>query len=870
MNHNLHEMKRELLIGFFLLLTGTLAAQQLVLGTHDVVRLGEYPEDAYLVEADATGFYRVSAGYSTSSDHPLLSQALNPDFRSIYFIRYDSDGTPLKSNYVRGGTDIRFAGSFNGGLILMADASEQVDASGTIIPIPASSEVEFLAKYDRDCQLLKIINIWSLTANQYVNSSAAMDPADGSVYVYGTSSFPAYLNGYGYLGQGLSPTYFYVIKYSQTLNFQWVYQFGFDMGQSGTSPYFNNVQVFPGLGGGALITGVYATESSPLIMGKSLPPYLDGYGTFAVPLDGTGQPQWVLDGTLGNYGYASRIFKAFPLRGGDFVLAGNTNTGSYSLGEVSFNFPDSQTNNQFVFRLDPSGNPVWTRQFDSQGPVQEGKKKSVSSTLLEDNIYYDAITWKNRLLYLTSTFTNSAFSPAGTTLNRTYPLGVYLAALDMRDGSVLWGYALSSDDAEIYGFDVDRSGNASLMGYNYTTQDLDGVNGEAIIPGKSIFHVGLDYSGQPLWYINANISTPPYYDLYGTDLEVLPDGEVFASLKMASANNLVIGESAVSELTSTYSSWLVELASDVVLGGKVTDADQNPVYPGYVKAIKSAWWGIYPEVDSVPLAADGSFVFEDLYPGNYTLLAVPDKDQYPDYVPTYFGNQTGWKSAPFNDLYPKFNSNIVNIQLVEVPRLTPGDGSGEVSGTISYADDVEDVRKSILARPAKKASVVLLEKTKKSTMAGDVVAYLETDDYGMFSFSNVPDGDYILHVEVPGLDMLEIHEVTIVGDQIVSGMDYTISEDGIYIGWPLGTPQPETVNLQIYPNPGTGLIQMDLPVAGSYRVRVYATDGRMALDEQFESAGGARSIRIPGEDRGIYLIRVQGPGIDETIKYVKQ
>ena len=870
MNRNLHNMKRELLIGIYLLLAGTLAAQQLVLGTHDVVRLGEYPEDAYLVEADATGFYRVSAGYSTSTDHPLLSQALNPDFRSIYFIRYDSEGTPLKSNFVRGGTDIRFAESFNGGLILMADASEEVDASGTIIPIPSSSEVEFLAKYNRDCQLLKIINIWSLTANQYMNSNAALDPADGSVYVYGTSSFPAYLNGYGYLGQGLSPSYFYVIKYSQTLNFQWVYQFGFDMGQSGTSPYFSNVQVFPGLDGGAMVTGVYGAESSPLIMGKSLPPYLDGYGTFALPLDAAGQPQWVLDGALGNYGYASRIFKAFPLRGGDFVLAGNTNTGSYSLGEVKFTFEDSQTNNQFVFRLDPSGNPVWTRQFESQGPVQEGKKKNVSSTVLGDKIFYDAIDWKSRLLYLTAPFTNPAFSMAGTTLTRTYPVGIYVAALDMRDGTELWGYALSSDDVQIYGFDADRAGNVSVMGYNYATQDLDGVTGESVVPGNSIFHVGLDYRGHPLWYINAGLSNPPYYDLQGTDLEVLPNGEVFASLKMTAANSIVIGESAVSELTSTYSSWLVELASDVVLGGKVSDAGLNPVYPGYVKAIKSAWWGIYPDVDSVPLAADGSYLFGDLYPGNYTLLAVPDREVYPDYVPTYYGNQTGWKGAPFNDLYPKFNSNIVNIQLVEVPHLTPGDGSGEISGTLSYDEDVKDVRKNTLARPAKKASAVLLQKTKKSTLAGEVVAYVESDDYGMFTFSNVPDGEYLLHVEVPGLDMLEIYDVTIVGDQIVSGMDYTISEDGIYIGWPLGISMPENENLQIYPNPGRGLIMMDLPVPGHYRVKAYAMDGRMVLDELFESAGGALSIRIPGEDRGIYLIRVTGPGIDETVKYVKQ
>ena len=863
-------MKKSLLVVVLMWIAGSMAAQHLVLGTHDVVRLGDFPQDAYLIEADANSFFRVSGASFTNSDHPLLSEAVSPDARTIYFIKYDKEGTPLKSNYVRGTNTPVYAGSYNGGFTLMAAADMEVDANGTIIPIPVNSNVEFISNYDHECQLLRLLNIWTPRDNQYTNSAAIMDPADGSVYVYGKASARLELEGFGRLATELdsASSYFYLIKYNRDLDLKWVYWAGFDMQLSGTSPYFDRIQVFPGHSAGVLITGTYGTESSPLINGRSLPAYTDTNGTFAVLLDESGLPRWELDGVINGFSYPTRIFDAFPLPGGDFVLAGNSNTGYYKLGQAEFNFADGSSNNQFVFRIDPGGNPVWSRQFESQGPLQEGKKKSTASNDLDNQVYYDAIQWKNRLLYLTAPFKNPAFTVAGTDMDLTFSNGIYVATLDIRDGSDVWGYALSSDDARIYGFDVDRSGNVSLMGYNYVSQDLDGTVSAVVVPGNFLFHVGLDYNGNTLWYDNARLTNPPYSDLSGTDLEVLPNGEVFSSVKMNAVNELVIGESTITDGASPQTSWLLELSSDVLLGGRVTDASDNPVYPGYVKAYKSAWWGIYPMVDSAILAEDGSYLFENLYPGNYALMAVPDIELYPNYVCTYYGGQTGWLGAPFQDLVPKYASNTMDIRLVEV---IPASGLGSMSGTISLEEGVDDALKGTQARPAPKSSVILLKKSsKKSTMAGEVAAFTETDEFGNFSFSNVPDGEYLLHVEVTGLEMLQIYDVTMVGDQIVSGLTYTIGDDGIYIGYPVGVSLLENEELNIYPNPGPGLIMMDLPAAGEYVVKIFAMDGRLVLKEEFSSEGGARTINLSGASNGTYVLRVEGPDAVETVKYIKR
>ena len=297
-------MKKELLAAIFLLIAGSLAAQQLVLGSHDVVRLGEYPQDAYLIEADASSFYRVSGGYSTSSDHPLLGQALDPDYRSIYFIKYDKEGMPLKSNFIRGTNYATYAGSFKSGLAIMSGATGEIDASGQVIYGSDGGPLEFIASYDTDCQLQKIIDIWALGFNQTANSEAIMDPQDGSIYVYGKAYEPLELRNFGTLAKDLDTpnSYFYLIKYNSDLDLKWVYQIGFDTEYSGTSPYFDKVQAYPGNAGAVLLTGTYGSESSPFINGRALPSYMDGYGTFAVLLNESGQEQWALDGLLKDWG----------------------------------------------------------------------------------------------------------------------------------------------------------------------------------------------------------------------------------------------------------------------------------------------------------------------------------------------------------------------------------------------------------------------------------------------------------------------------------------------------------------------------------------------------------------------------------------
>jgi hypothetical protein len=195
-------------------------------------------------------------------------------------------------------------------------------------------------------------------------------------------------------------------------------------------------------------------------------------------------------------------------------------------------------------------------------------------------------------------------------------------------------------------------------------------------------------------------------------------------------------------------------------------------------------------------------------------------------------------------------------------------GSGSISGNVSYEED--GILKGTLARPVKKGSVILTKRVKKSTLAGEVIAYIETDELGNYIFDNVPDGEYLLLVDITGLEMIEVHEVTIQGDQVIFGLDYTVGYDEIYTYTGVGIQSEETNDLKIFPNPGNGLISMEFLKPGDYLVSIYGADGRMMASREFPSAKGHRTLDISELNEGIYMVKIEGPDFETTLKYVKR
>ncbi|MCK5135081.1 MAG: T9SS type A sorting domain-containing protein [Bacteroidales bacterium] len=868
-------MKRIILLLCAIAIAGTLTGQgqHLVVGNSDYIGYPtNMPNHAFLLEGGPDHFYWISGGSNISLSHPMLGD-VSVDYKNLFFIQYNEQGEPLTSGYIRGVSDAQKAFSFDGGLQILAGGGNDIDASGQIIPINEADYLEFLASYDRNCNLQYLQNIWNLPSSVYPNSNAAMDQRDGSIYVYGSTSYNSLdVDGFGSIGAGWPGDFFYVMKYNQDLQIKWVYTAGFNADTE--TAYFesSDLRVFTGRDGNVVITGTYYSDGVRPVFGSDILPYVDnGEGVFVVNLDTDGNQTWILDGTNQAVEYNSRIDNGFAMSNGDFLFSGSTSTGYFRLGEAEFIFDDGfGYQNQFVFRISPDGAHRWLKLLSARGiAFQQGKGtsgitqlKGSGSEEFKDFISHDAFLWKEDVLYMVGSYQSEVFTIAGKVLPTTYSEQFFVASIDPDDGSELWGYGFSSDNIELHGLDVDRTGNLSIMGTSSEKQDYNGLV-QVTEPGtRTIFHLGLDHKGRLLWYNNAHLQNLNN-NVYGSDIEVLKNGEIFASLMVTESEALDFGsQSLIADFS--YSSWLVGLKATMKLSGEVKDALGNPIFPGYVRAYKTTPSRAYPVIDSVVLNDAGHYIFDELYPGEYTLQVVPDTTQNPDAIPTYLGNQIVWMDAQFNNFGPADLASDLHISVPMVPKLTTDDGSGTVSGNVSY----ENGLKSTQGRPVKKASVMLLKKTKKSTNAGDIVAYFETDDLGNYIFENVPDDDYILIVDIPGLPMIQTYDVTILGEQIVSGLDYYVGGEGINTSGGVGVKSIEMDLFIMFPNPGDGQIFMEFPSKGDYLVRVYGTDGRMVVSSRYESATGLRKLDISGQEQGIYLIRVDGPDGTSVLKYI--
>jgi len=380
-------------------------------------------------------------------------------------------------------------------------------------------------------------------------------------------------------------------------------------------------------------------------------------------------------------------------------------------------------------------------------------------------------------------------------------------------------------------------------------------------------HLGINFDGEPLWYNNAYLD-PLDYGLNGTDLEVLEDGEVFSCFNKMVGNPLMIGGASIIS-KDPYSAIMVNLNADTHLGGTIYEKSGVIVHPGIVKAYKATARGAYPLVQTVDIDDSGKYMFDGLYPGSYRLLAIPDLDVYPNGMPTYAGGAVSWKESPSLQLSSNENTSLLDITLSELPKLTELDGSGQLSGNVSYSDNF--VYKSTMARPAKKTAVLLKKKAAvKGTNEEDIVAYLDTDDDGNFVFDFVPDGGYDMIVDIPGLPMNANYPVDIVGNTIITELDFIIESEGITIPGATGIAVVKMDNLEIYPNPGNGILHLALEDYGDYQIRVFNALGMMMEYRSFPSAAGIINLDISGLDPGIYFIKLEGEGKSASVKYVKR
>lgn len=250
-------------------------------------------------------------------------------------------------------------------------------------------------------------------------------------------------------------------------------------------------------------------------------------------------------------------------------------------------------------------------------------------------------------------------------------------------------------------------------------------------------------------------------------------------------------------------------------------------------------------------APDGVTAFEGLAYGNYVVRALPNYSisEQADYLPTYTNEVFAW---PLAELLPVGcdQTTSATIELIALPNpgLFPGNAAGNVY-FVTPGMAVEDTNRGMFeGDPIPGVPIILT----KDTVAFQISF---TGISGDYAFLNLPEGNYSIVVDIPGLPQVETHsfEVIQANAEFTQLNFYVDPESGIYITdintvAEYGGPNAP----MIYPNPAVTHLNFESDEVSV--VTVCDLSGRMVLTHT--AAIGFNTLSVAGLPAGMYVLHM--------------
>ncbi|WP_339785751.1 T9SS type A sorting domain-containing protein [uncultured Imperialibacter sp.] len=401
----------------------------------------------------------------------------------------------------------------------------------------------------------------------------------------------------------------------------------------------------------------------------------------------------------------------------------------------------------------------------------------------------------------------------------------------------------------------DLEPNINIPSLIYSPQKLAGVMLEELVPVGADYLLSVSIGGSAnsyQWFRNGvevEEGNAAEYTIAGIDFATMGDYQ------------LEVTNSKVAGLT--IQSNVQRVLATASLAGRITDKSELPVNDAF-GALLIVKAGAYDTTGHFRSGPNGTFVIEEVVLDDYLLFAEQDIEVF---LPSFYKSTIDWAFADLLQLRGNVGELVLTMEGV-LPVLTPADGDNTFSGL--FESDFGDDGGRVFDRKRVKGAGVSLSRSRFRAKDNDegyeLIAYVQTDETGQFEMTNLPDGDYRVNIQYPGIPMdptsfiefqlgggngVEQNSIRINALATPTKIVVTkVEETGIYLDYFKG--------LTVYPNPANRFltIRYEKLVRGEVVADLIDLTGQTIRSANLEQ-GSDRQVLLDVDDvkAGIYILR---------------